>query len=67
MHNGEFLTIPASGNTLRWRIMDFWERVGDKLMTNWVHIDMIHIFKQMDVDVFELYQRHRQGQGANEL
>ncbi len=67
VHNGEFLTIPASGNTLRWRIMDFWERSGDKLMTNWVHIDMIHIFKQMDVDVFELYQRHRRGQGAHEL
>ena len=61
VHDGEFLTIPASGNTLRWRIMDFWERNDDLLLTNWVHIDMVQIFKQMGIDVFELYQRHRRG------
>lgn len=59
VHDGEFLGIPASGNSLRWRIMDFWERSDDLLITNWVHIDMIAIFKQMGVDVFELYQRFR--------
>lgn len=59
VHDGDFLGIPASGNTLRWRIMDFWERSDDLLITNWVHIDMIAIFKQMGVDVFELYQRFR--------
>ena len=58
VHNGEFLTIPATGNRLHWRIMDFWERRGDLLLTNWVHIDMIHVFKQMGVDVFELYRRY---------
>ena len=63
VHNGEFLTIPPTGKTLRWRIMDFWERSGDLLLTNWVHIDMIHVFKQMGVDVFELYQRKRREEG----
>ncbi|MCY3797735.1 MAG: ester cyclase [Chloroflexi bacterium] len=53
VHNGDFLTIPATGNTLRWRIMDFWEREDEYLIRNWVHIDMIDIFKQMGVDVFE--------------
>lgn len=62
VHNGEFLTIPASGNTLRWHIMDFWERSGDLLLSNWVHIDMIYVFKQMGVDVFDLYQRYRRAQ-----
>ena len=60
VHDGEFLTFPASGNTLRWRIMDFWERSDDLLVTNWVHIDMINIFKQMGVDVFGMYQRYRE-------
>ena len=27
--------------------MDFWERSDDLLITNWVHIDMIAVFKQM--------------------
>lgn len=62
VHDGEFLTIPATGNTLRWRIMDFWERGDDLLITNWVHIDMINIFKQMGVDVFEIYQAYRRKQ-----
>ena len=61
-HDGEFLSIPATGNMLRWRIMDFWERSGDLLITNWVHIDMINIFKQMGVDVFEIYQGYRREQ-----
>lgn len=59
VHAGEFLNVPASGNSLRWRIMDFWERSGDLLITNWVHIDMIDIFKQMGVDVFGMYQDYQ--------
>ena len=47
-------------------IMDFWERSGDHLLTNWVHIDMIHVFKQMGVDVFERYHRFGQGQNGQE-
>lgn len=66
VHNGEFLTIPATGNTLHWRIMDFWERSGDLLLTNWVHIDMIYVFKQMSVDVFDLYRRYRREQTVHE-
>lgn len=57
VHNGEFLTIPACGNTLRWHIMDVWERGGYLLLTNWVQIDMIHVLKQMGVDIFEMYRR----------
>ncbi len=62
VHDGVFLGFPPSGNTLRWRIMDFWERVGGKLMNNWVHIDMINIFQQIGVDIFDLYQQHRRDQ-----
>ena len=66
VHDGDFLSIPASGNTLCWRIMDFWERSEDLLITNWVHIDMINIFKQMGVDVFELYRAYREEQGLQQ-
>ena len=52
-HDGPFLGIEPTGNLLRWRIMDFWEREDDYLIRNWVHIDMIDIFKQMGVDVFK--------------
>ncbi len=38
----KLLGVPATGNTRRWRIMDFWERSDYLLLTNWVHIDMIH-------------------------
>lgn len=53
IHDGPFLGVEPTGNLLRWRIMDFWEREDDYLIRNWVHIDMIDIFKQMGVDVFE--------------
>ena len=66
VHDGVFLGFPPSGNELHWRIMDFWERIGDKLVTNWVHIDMINIFKQIGVDVFDLYQQYRREKSAQE-
>jgi len=66
VHDGVFLGFPPSGNELHWRIMDFWERVGDKLITNWVHIDMINIFGQIGVDVFDLYQQYRREKSSQE-
>ena len=66
VHDGVFLGFPPSGNTLHWRIMDFWERVDDKLINNWVHIDMINIFRQIGVDVFELYQQYRREKNPQE-
>lgn len=66
VHNGEFLTIPTSGNTLRWHIMVFWERSDDLLLTNWVHINMIYVFKQMGVDVFEMYCRYRRERSVHQ-
>ena len=40
--------------------MDFWEREGDMLTTNWVHIDMVNIFLQMGIDIFARYHQYRQ-------
>ena len=60
VQDGPFLGQPASGRELSWRIMDFWERDGDLLTTNWVHIDMVNIFLQMGIDIFARYHQYRQ-------
>ncbi|MCY4538330.1 MAG: hypothetical protein OXE52_08895 [Chloroflexi bacterium] len=43
--------------------MDFRERRDDLLITNWLHIDMIDIFMQMGIDVFERYRDYRDENG----
>ena len=63
VHDGFFLGQEPTGNTLRWRIMDYWERKDELLITNWVHIDMIDVFMQMGVDVFAMYRRYRNDNG----
>ena len=35
-----------------WRLMDFYRREGDRIIENWVPIDMAYLFLQMGVDVF---------------
>lgn len=53
-HTGDgWIGLPASGNELTMRVMDFWRREGELLRENWVSIDMIHILLQMDHDVFQ--------------
>jgi hypothetical protein len=36
--------------------MDWWRREGDLLVENWVFIDMIDLFLQLGVDLFERLQ-----------
>ena len=35
------------------RDFDWWKREGEYLIENWVPIDMIDLFRQMDVDLME--------------
>ncbi|WP_435275400.1 ester cyclase [Psychrobium sp. nBUS_13] len=51
---GSWLGLPPCGKELELRVMDIWRREGDKLKENWVSIDIIHMCKQMDLDVFEM-------------
>ncbi len=53
-HTGEYLGIPATGKGLCIRDYD-WYRVDEdgRIVDNWVMVDMIHLFYQMGVDVFE--------------
>ncbi len=50
-HTGVYLGHPPTGNTIEFRIMDFWRREGDKLIENWVLIDLLDVFRQFGVDL----------------
>lgn len=56
-HNGEYAGVPATGKLLTLRDFDWWKREGDYLIENWVPIDMIDLFRQMDVDLMARLQR----------
>lgn len=55
-HTGPYLGHPASGASLEVSGLDFWLRTGDRFTENWVFVDMVHLFAQMGVDLFERMQ-----------
>lgn len=50
-HKGEYLGIPATGKEMKIRYMDVWRREGDKLVENWVMIDLLDFLEQAGYDV----------------
>lgn len=50
-HSGDYLGIPASGKQVNIRYMDFWRVEGDKLVENWVLIDLLDFLEQLGYDV----------------
>jgi len=53
-HTGNWLGIPASGAPVKIRYMDFWRAEGDKLVENWVLIDILDFLEQLGYDVEKL-------------
>lgn len=54
-HTGpHWLGLPATGKEITLRVMDIWRRKDDKLVENWVGIDIIHILLQLGLDVFDV-------------
>ena len=51
---GGWLGLPPSGKKLELRVIDIWRRENDLLIENWVGIDIIHMCKQMDLDIFAM-------------
>lgn len=51
---GGWLGLPPTGKNLELRVMDIWRREGSLLVENWVGIDIIHMCKQMGLDVFAM-------------
>jgi len=45
--------LPSSDKRAEFRVIDIYRRDGDKLAENWVFIDLLHMMKQMGVDVLE--------------
>ena len=41
------------------RVMDFYHHHEGLIRENWVPIDIVHILKQLDIDVFELIKEQQ--------
>jgi len=52
-HTGGFMGLPSSDKKAEFRVIDIYRRNGDKLAENWVFIDLLHMMKQMGVDVLD--------------
>lgn len=52
-HTGPYLDCPATGNSIIFNGLDWWKRKGEVYVENWVFVDMIHLFRQFGVDLFE--------------
>ena len=52
--SNDWLGYSAEGKTVTMRVMDFYHHDEGKIRENWVPIDIVHILKQIDIDVFEL-------------
>jgi predicted ester cyclase len=50
-HRGEYLDCPATGRQIVVNGLDFWRRQGDQFIENWVFVDMVHLFRQLGVDL----------------
>lgn len=50
-HLKRYMDWPPTGERIGWNIMDFWKRDGDKLLENWVMIDLIGAAKASKVDL----------------
>ncbi len=46
-HSGDWLGIPATGKRVNIRYMDFWRVENDKLVENWVLIDILDFLEQL--------------------
>lgn len=47
-----WLGIAPSNQKITMRSLDFWRREGNLLRENWVLVDLLHVYHQLGVDVF---------------
>ncbi len=59
-HTGPYLDSPATGNQIEFNGLDWWKREGEMYVENWVFVDMVHLFRQLGVDLFERLGEHSQ-------
>ena len=59
-HTGDgWLGLKPTNKSFTMIVMDFWRRDGDKLIENWVMIDMIDVLEQFNIDVFQLLKTNK--------
>ncbi len=54
---GGLMGLPASDKNVGMRVVDMYRRDGDKLVENWVFIDILYFLMQQGVDVLERSSR----------
>lgn len=52
-HSGEYLGCSPTDRPVEFNGLDFWKLENDRYVENWVFVDMIHLFRQLGVDLFE--------------
>ena len=52
-HRGEYKGVAATERSITVNGLDWWKREGEELIENWVFVDMIHLFRQFGVDLFD--------------
>ena len=50
-HAGDYLGQPATNRRITMRDMDWWKRRDDRLVENWVFVDLPDVFQQFGVDL----------------
>lgn len=55
----EWLGMPATNKHITMRCIDIYRTDGDKILENWVFLDMIDILLYMGIDVFELLRNKK--------
>ncbi|MCP4397055.1 MAG: ester cyclase [bacterium] len=65
-HTGRYLDCPATGNQIDFNGLDFWRREGELFVENWVFVDMIHLFRQCGIDLFERLAKQIERSRSNE-
>jgi predicted ester cyclase len=58
-HTGPYLDVPATNKQVKFNGLDWWKRDGEVYIENWVFVDLIHLFRQFGVDLFERLEQLR--------
>lgn len=48
-HDGDFMGVPATGNTVNIKYIDIWRLADGKAVENWVRLDMLSLMQQLGV------------------
>jgi predicted ester cyclase len=69
-HTGPYLELPATGTKVEFNGLDWWKRPAaarvdrgihrEMYVENWVFVDMVHLFRQLGIDLFERLAEHSQ-------